>query len=121
MNILLGGLVKILNYPILTKQDKLLNKIVLKMILQSSHLYYGVYKLSKNFTEGNTRSFLRWLLCDVMKSRGDHARIVSTDQCNSVASLERLRRRRNRVCLVCLTLQLLLAILRHTFGDENLK
>ena len=49
------------------------------MILKSRHPYYEVYKLSKNFTEGNVRKirvvFLHWLLCDVIhvKSQNDHA------------------------------------------------
>ena len=49
------------------------------MRLKSRHLYYEVCKLSKNFTEGNARKisvvFLHWLLCDVIKSQNDHARM----------------------------------------------
>ena len=41
------------------------------------------YKFSQNITEGNTRkisaNFLRWLLCDVIKFRDDHARMLIND------------------------------------------
>ena len=65
------------------------------MILKSRHLYYEVYKLSKNFTEGNARKicvvFLHWLLCDVIKSQNDHAHMRIN---GPLASLPCLRARR---------------------------
>ena len=65
------------------------------MILKSKHLHYEVCKLSKNFNEGNARKisvvFLHWLLCDVIKSQNDHARMRINGR---LASLPRLRARR---------------------------
>ena len=65
------------------------------MILKSRHLYYEVCKLSKNFSERNARKisvvFLHWLLCDVIKSQNDHARMRIN---GPLASLPRLRARR---------------------------
>lgn len=80
------------------------------------------YKLSKNFTEGNKRKtsvvFLCWLLCDVKKYRDDHARMRIN---GPLASFARLKGRRIvLISFVPIYLKLLLAILRHAFGDENL-
>ena len=65
------------------------------MILWSRHLYHEAYKLSKNFTEGNTRKvsacFLRLHVCDVIQFRDDYARMRIN---GPLASLTRLRGRR---------------------------
>ena len=65
------------------------------MIMKSTYLYYEVCKLSKNFPEGNAWEisvvFLHWLLCDVIKSQNDHARMRIN---GPLASLPRLRARR---------------------------
>ena len=65
------------------------------MILKCRQLQYEVHKLSKNFTAGNARKisvvFLHWLLCDVMKSQNDHARMRIS---GPLASMPRLRARR---------------------------
>ena len=85
------------------------------MKLKSSHLYYEVYKLSKNFTEGNARKisvvFLHWLLCDVMKSQNDHANMRINGPLIAAFESEKS----------CSTAKLLLAILRPIFGRENLE
>ena len=93
------------------------------MILKSRHLYYEGCKLSKNFTEGNARTisvdFLHWLLCDIIKSQNDHARMRVNDP---LASLLRLRAR--RIVLISSVLsyrKATLAILRPIFGDEHLE
>ena len=77
----------------------------------------------KNFTEGNARKvsvvFLHCLLCDVIKSQNDHARMRIN---GPLASLPRLRAR--RIVLVSSVLscrKATLAILRPIFGDENLE
>ena len=71
-------------------------KFCQKIILLSRHLCHELYKLSENFTEGNTRKvstcFLRLHVCDVIKFRDDHARMRIND---SRASLTRLRKREN--------------------------
>ena len=65
------------------------------MILCRRHLYHEIYKLSQNFTEGNTRKisafFLRQLICDVIKSRNDHARMRINDPLASFARASRKR------------------------------
>ena len=64
-------------------------------MLLSRHLNHEVYKLSQNFTEGNTTKvsacFLRLHVWDVIKFRDDHARMRTNDP---LASLARLRGRR---------------------------
>ena len=93
------------------------------MILKIRHLYYEVCKLSKNFTEGNARNisvvFLRWLLCDVIKSQNDHARMRIS---GPLASLPRLRARRIVLISSVLSCHIAtLAILQPIFGDDNLE
>ena len=101
------------------KQEKALDKVLSKMILKSRHLYYEVCKLSKNFTEGNARKvsvvFLHWLLCDVVKSQNDHARMRQWSS-GVIATFESEKNR-----LSCSSAKLLLAILRPIFGHEHLE
>ena len=60
--------------------------------------------------------FLHLQVCDVITFRDDHARMRINDP---VASFARFEREKNRVNLVCpVHLKVLLAILRHVFGDE---
>ena len=75
-------------------------------------LVYEVYKLSKKIMEGNARKrsivFLHWVLCDVIKSLDDHARMrVSVP----LASLVRLRGR--RIALI----SNVLSYFKATFGN----
>ena len=114
---------KSLTFLFLMKEEKALDKILSKKILKSRHLYYEVRKLSKNFTEGNARKIsvvlLHWLLCDVIKSQNDHARMRTN---GPLASLSRLRE--IRIVLISSVLsyhKATLAILRLIFGDENLE
>ena len=81
-----------------------------------------MYKLLQNFTEGNTRKvsacFLRLYVCDVIQFRDDHARTGIRDPLSPFA---RLSVWEGDGSLVCPVLKLLLSILRHVFGDENLE
>ena len=70
-----------------------------KIILWSRHLYHEAYKLSQNFTEGNTRKvtacFLRLHVCDVIQFRDDHARMRINGLLASFGAFEREKNRVN--------------------------
>ena len=98
-------------------------KFCQNIILWSRRLYHEACKLSKNFTEGNTRKvsacFLRLHVCDVIQFQDDHAhmRIKSP-----LASLARLRRK--RIVLISYYVLSSSYFREHcdTFwGDENLE
>ena len=75
----LGDFQKSHNFLFLIKKQKSWDKILSKIMLWSRQLYHEAYKLSKNFTEGNTRKVSACFLC--------------LHVC-PLASLARLRRRR---------------------------
>ena len=93
--IYLGDFLKSYNFIFLIKRRNPYIKFCQKITLWSRHLYHETYKLSKNFTEGNTRKvstcFLCLHVCDVIQFWNDHARMRIN---GPLASLAHLRRRR---------------------------
>ena len=98
--IYLGDSQKSYNFIFLIKKKKSLGKILSKnIILWGRHLYYEAYKLSQNFTEGNTRKvsacFIRLHVCDIIQFRDDRTRMRINGLLVSFGAFERERYRVN--------------------------
>ena len=85
------GFLKIIQFHIFDEKNKFLIKFCQKITLWSRHLYHEVYRLSQNFTEGNTRKvsacFLCFHACDIIKFRNNYVRMRINDPLMSLACL----------------------------------
>ena len=93
------GFLKSYNFIFLIKKRNPYIKFCQKITLWSRHLYHETYKLSKNFTEGNTRKvstcFLCLHVCDVIQFWNDHARMRINGLLASFGASEREKYRVN--------------------------